>query len=117
MEQKRFGVKNSRIEELRLFQLTLQQKRLKMPFTRHAEVFVGEEYTQKMVTASQRTITIEDCAPLQLNNFRLPRQPLRIQNERELKLRISDTICITIRFATEEDKSGFIRALGNLDPE
>jgi hypothetical protein len=41
MEQKRFGVKNSRIEELRLFQLALQQKHLTMSFSTRAEVFAG----------------------------------------------------------------------------
>jgi hypothetical protein len=63
MEQKRFGVKNSLIEELRLFHLALQQKRLKMPFTIRAEVFAGEEYSYETITASPRKITIPDCIP------------------------------------------------------
>ncbi|CAH1367749.1 unnamed protein product [Tenebrio molitor] len=48
MEHKRrFGVRNSSIQELRLFQLGLRRKKLKMGFETRAKVFVRGEKVEK----------------------------------------------------------------------
>jgi hypothetical protein len=106
MEQKRFGVKNSLIKELRLFQLALQQKRLTMPFSTRAEVFAGEEYSYETITASPRKIRYQ-IVHLPSINLPLPKQPLRLTNETGLKLRINNFLCITIKFTAAEERTEF----------
>jgi hypothetical protein len=106
----------SRIEELRLFQLALQHRRSTMPFSTTAKVFAGEEFVDKTVTSSQRKITIKPSDRLlDIDNFVLPRQPLVLTEETGIKLRMTDYLNITIKFGTLQERTRFIRALGDLD--
>ncbi|XP_063926821.1 uncharacterized protein LOC135140259 [Zophobas morio] len=116
MEQKRFGVKSSLVEELRLFQLALKQKRMKMPFETKTLVQCNSEEVEKTVKASIRTITITPWNP-PIANFKLPRQQLIVMGETDILLRINDCINLNITFATLEERLRFTQALGDLDPQ
>jgi hypothetical protein len=87
--------------------LALQQKHLTMSFSTRAE----EEFIEKTVTTTRIKITIRPCRP-SIENFSLRRQPLRLTNERGLRLRINDFLNITIKFGTIQERT----RLGDLDP-
>jgi hypothetical protein len=91
MEQKRFGVKNARIKELRLFQFALKQKRMSMPFATKALILCNSEEVEKSVKVSKRRITITPINP-PIENDKLPRQPLILMGETEILLRINDIL-------------------------
>jgi hypothetical protein len=116
MEQKRFGVKKSRIEELRLFQLALKHKRISMAFVTSALVCDNNEYVEKSVTAYQgRRITITLFNPT-IEHFGLPRQPLLLFGGTGLLLHFNDCLNVSIMFQTTEERLRFTQTLGDLDP-
>jgi hypothetical protein len=117
MEHKRrFGVRNSSIQELRLFQLGLRRKKLKMGFETRAKVFVRGEKVEKTVKANIRKVSIHPFHP-RINSFKLPRQGLQQTDEITIIIHLNDVLDISVEFYTLQDCERFKNALGNLDPE
>jgi hypothetical protein len=114
MEQKRFGVKNSSIEELRLFQLGLRRER--MGFETRAKVFFSSEKAERRVKANNRKLTIIPSNP-KIYLFKLPRQQLLQLDETTITLHLDDILNINIQFCTVQECERFKAALGNLGPE
>lgn len=131
MEKKRFGVKNSRIEELIQFQLSLRSRRQKMPQLFDIYIRVNGQLVRQLVQADDQRISIGT----EINSWRLPRQIPQLSEElienetpeegNELptpfQLYYVTTLALTsymkfsFFFDSFDERAMFLGALGDLD--
>jgi hypothetical protein len=101
---KRFGVKNDIIEDLRRFQLlvSLKYQRKRMAFVGYVNVTVNRAPTRVRVEAKEKRISITPSAFRE--GFHLPRQNLEDLDDKTVRLQISDGVQIELGF----DQGGLI---------
>jgi hypothetical protein len=111
---KRFGVKNYIIEDLRRFQLRLKYQRKKMAFVGSVNMTVNGGAPRRVrVEAQDKRITITPSGFGE--GLHLPRQNIENLDERRLKLLVWDEVYIELEFDSVDDTQHFTTALGNLD--
>jgi hypothetical protein len=111
---KRFGVKNYIIEDLRRFQLRLKYQRKKMAFVGSVNMTVNGGAPRRVrVEAQDKRITITPSGFRE--GLHLPRQNIENLDERRLKLLVWDEVYIELEFDSVDDTQHFTTALGNLD--
>jgi hypothetical protein len=101
---KRFGVKNDIIEDLRRFQLlvSLKYQRKRMAFVGYVNMTVNRAPTRVRVEAKEKRISITPSAFRE--GFHLTRQNLEDLDDKTVRLQISDGVQIELGF----DEGGLI---------
>jgi hypothetical protein len=102
MEQKRFGVKISLLNELRIFQSMLKKKR-RMFYTVDLTSNAGTQ-TQVQVYTGENVVSIPPFAP-----FSVRRQDYVDRSSLSVSLVVGGLCEITVKFESEEEKRAFKR--------